>query len=223
MHPSKAISGPRHPGSVSAPGVYGSNANEAPISQGIIKYEIKQESYGQLPERLNDSWVKCPDTKTNQTSPAVQEFWWQFHNGLLSGTSGCQNMLNRVGSRSQYVFQKDLNGHLGYYNSQYAEVMNHNAAMADASFSLSADYGGAAFDSLAAHSHEVYGQELPDYMTGWVAADTSSHRQLQTTANASYTKMGLAAHDFFDGVGFQASHVLGGLVTGEIKSLLYFF
>ena len=41
----------------------------------------------------------------------------------------------------------------------------------------------------------------------------------QTSHETTFTKMGLAAHDFFDDVGFQASQVLGGLVTGEINSL----
>ena len=63
------------------------------------------------------------------------------------------------------------------------------------------------------------GNQLPASLGIFQTSHETSFGQMQGVTSAAYTKMGLAAHDFFDDVGFQASQVLGGLVTGEINSL----
>ena len=65
----------------------------------------------------------------------------------------------------------------------------------------------------------TFGSQLPTQLGIFQSTHDTTFSEMQGVTKASYTKMGLAAHDFFDDVGFQASHVLGGLVTGEIDSL----
>ena len=63
------------------------------------------------------------------------------------------------------------------------------------------------------------GSQLPSQLSIFQGSHDTAFGQMQGVTSSAYTQMGLAAHDFFDDVGFQASHVLGGLVTGEIDSL----
>ena len=60
--------------------------------------------------------------------------------------------------------------------------------------------------------------QLPESLGLFQTSHETTFNQAEGKTSAAYTKMGLAAHDFFDDVGFQASHVLGGLVTGEISN-----
>ena len=60
---------------------------------------------------------------------------------------------------------------------------------------------------------------IPTQLILFKTSHDTTFNQAEGKTNTAYTKMGLAAHDFFDDVGFQASQVLGGLVTGEVNSL----
>ena len=63
-----------------------------------------------------------------------------------------------------------------------------------------------------------FGTTLPTQLGLFQTSHDTTFNQAEGKTSAAYTKMGLAAHDFFDDVGFQASHVLGGLVTGHTRS-----
>ena len=63
-----------------------------------------------------------------------------------------------------------------------------------------------------------FGTTLPTQLGLFQTSHDTTFNQAEGKTSAAYTKMGLAAHDFFDDVGFQASQVLGGLVTGHTRS-----
>ena len=143
--------------------------------------------------------------------------WQPFSNSI---TDASLKFSNELTPASDYAFTtattglSGLNTGFGTVNTAAASLFNQTGTGFGNSLVAAQNYQENGLNMLGL----TLGNQLPASLGIFQTSHDTSFGQMQGVTSAAYTKMGLAAHDFFDDVGFHASQVLGGLVTGEIDS-----
>ena len=144
--------------------------------------------------------------------------WQPFSNSITDASLKFSNELTPASDYAFTTFNDDLttlNTGYGAVNTAATSLFNQTGTGFGNSLVAAQNYQENGLNMLGL----TLGNQPPASLGIFQTSHETSFNQAEGKTSAAYTKMGLAAHDFFDDVGFQASHVLGGLVTGEIDSL----
>ena len=153
------------------------------------------------------------DIRTTNT-----QAWQPFSDSISNASYKFSNELTPAGGDAFTVFDDGLGGlgtGFGTMDTAATNLFNLTGTGFGNSLVATQNYQENGLDMLGLS----LGSQLHSQLGIFQSSHDTAFGQMQDVTSSSYTKMGLAAHDFFDDVGFQASSVLGGLVTGEIDSL----
>ena len=195
---------------------YGAEQNNYFTGELLLPIDLTS-SIGQFND-LRDASKETLSGLADDIRTTSTRAWQPFSNSITDASLKFSNELTPAGDDAFTAFDDGLGGlgtGFGTVDTAATSLFNLTGTGFGNSLAATQNYQENGLDILGLS----LGSQLPTQLGIFQSTHDTAFGQMQGVTNATYTKMGLAAHDFFDDVGFQASSVLGGLMTGEINSL----